>query len=127
MIFTPKFPLVLGAGDMLFSNAEIKDIVLFHLKNVILTSPGEKITDPDYGVGIKRYLFEQMTTGTLNLISKRISSAISRYLSYLDLVSVNVLTGEREDALYVSIKYRLPGIGELMESNIEFTPNSSSY
>ena len=58
MIFTPKFPLVLGAGDMLFSNAEIKDIVLFHLKNVILTSPGEKITDPDYGVGIKRYLFE---------------------------------------------------------------------
>ena len=126
MIFTPKFPLVIGDSSMQFTNADLKDIVLFHLKNVILTSPGEKITDPSYGVGIKRYLFENLTTGTLNLISNNISRAISKYLSYLNLIDVEVFSIV-ESAISVRLRYTIPTINEVIESSFDVSSDSSSY
>ena len=52
-----------------------KDIIPMaeqNLKMVILTSPGERVMNPDFGVGIRNYLFAQNNPGTLNAIKENI-------------------------------------------------------
>ena len=46
MIHTPKFPLQIGDRSLFEKTDEIKQVIMFHLKNLILTYPGEKISDP---------------------------------------------------------------------------------
>jgi phage baseplate assembly protein W len=56
---TPTFPLsnsIDGGFDMVTEDDFI-DAIKFQLKNIILTIPGENLTDPDFGVGLITYLF----------------------------------------------------------------------
>ena len=55
----PKLPLEFGDGGMeSYTDDEIKEIIKQNFKMVIMTNPGERIMIPDFGVGIRRYLFE---------------------------------------------------------------------
>ena len=81
MIHTPKFPLQIGDRSLFEKTDEIKQVIMFHLKNLILTYPGEKISDPFYGVGIKLFLFQNITTAVLNNIADVIEKQIQKYLS----------------------------------------------
>jgi phage baseplate assembly protein W len=77
---------------------------------LILTNPGEKISDPDYGVGIRSYLFENMTRGLLNNIAKEIDLAITKYLGYIDVQDISV--SSPPDSNYVSVKifFQIPSL-----------------
>lgn len=55
-----KFPLELDRNNKFVSIQEVIPNIRQKLKNIILTSPGEKIMDPEFGIGIKRYLFENV-------------------------------------------------------------------
>lgn len=120
MIHTPQFPLKTGDRTLFEEEDEIKRIILFHLRNLILTSPGEKISDPRYGVGIRSYLFENITTGLLNNIADTIETAIRRYLEYLDLIQVTVSSPPDSHELVVKIKFQIPDLDilETIEINV---------
>ena len=110
MIHTPQFPLSLGSNT-LFSEADnTKQVVLFHLKNLILTNPGEKISDPDYGVGIRSYLFENITRGVLNNIAKDIDLAIKKYLDYIDVTNITVTSPPDSNYVSVKVSFEIPSI-----------------
>ena len=52
---------------------------------IILTVPGERAMDPEFGVGLKKYLFEPNTARTYADIRARIVTQVSSYLSYLEI------------------------------------------
>jgi phage baseplate assembly protein W len=53
-----KFPLV--ENDIsVFERADLVQTARQKLKNIVLTNPGERVMLPNFGVGIKRYLFSQ--------------------------------------------------------------------
>ena len=110
MIHTPKFPLKIGDRSLFEKQGEIKRIILFHLTNLLLTSPGERISDPDYGVGIRQFLFENITTGLLNNIADRIEAAIQRYLDYIDVLAVEVSSPPDSHELKVKVKFEIPDL-----------------
>ena len=65
--YTVLFPLRsnnISLGYETINENNIKELAVFNLKNIILTTPGERIMQPSFGVGIKRYLFEQANPGT---------------------------------------------------------------
>ena len=55
-----------------------------------MTSPGENLSDPQYGVGLRRFLFDQNIESTRDSIASAVSRQISRYLPYLNLENVEV-------------------------------------
>ena len=81
-----------------------------NFKNLVLTSPGEKIMDPDFGVGIRRYLFEQREDVIPDLTS-RIYEQAAIYMPYVDIVDIEMTPGVNsaglgeEHTLFVSIEY----------------------
>ena len=102
------FPLDLSTGEAGFAKINdnnIKELARFNLKNIILTSPGERIMDINFGVGIKRYLFEQNVDNNKVEIENNIRSQTRLYAPYIDFLNIQI-TNE-ENSLILVIKYEV--------------------
>jgi phage baseplate assembly protein W len=117
--YAPKLPLDYNqAYGPYTSNTEINDVVKQNLKMLVLTNPGERIMIPNFGVGIKRYIFENKTSSTYASIEGKIRSQVSIYMPFVniqkilisDLVS-NLPNDYYENALQLSIYYTVPTTG----------------
>ena len=73
---------VFGAYDL---NTNFFQLAQQNLKMLLLTIPGERIMDPQFGVGLKKYLFEQNIDGTQDHISEKILEQTAIYLPYLEI------------------------------------------
>lgn len=123
MIFAPKFPLSFDDTDGFQNVQSTKELVTFHLKNLLMTSRGEKISDPNYGVGIRRFLFELETVDVESSVESEISDQISVYLSYLNVRDLTVSLNNQE--MRISIKYRISGISETQLLNLSISSDST--
>jgi len=89
----------------------IKDAAKQNLKMLLLTIPGERVMDPDYGVGLKRYLFNNFTNETYTEIDTKIREQISIYMPAIQIGEIRFLDSEQDtNSLVVMISYYLPGI-----------------
>jgi hypothetical protein len=93
------------------------DMAAQNLKMIVLTSPGERIMAPNFGVGIRRYLFEPNTPGTIENIRNRIIQQVKTYLPYIVIRDLRVYSpaipgGQLGDidktTLMISISYAVP-------------------
>ena len=98
------FPLEITADNAGYRLAELRETVKFNLKNIILTSPGERIMIPDFGVGIRRVLFETPTPDITEAIFERIGSQISLYAPYVSILELSV-TQPTVLSLNIRLKY----------------------
>ena len=64
------------------------DLARQNLKMLVLTVPGERMMDPEFGVGARHFLFEQMTTETKERFRSRLLEQQQRYLPYLTITDV---------------------------------------
>ena len=104
-LYGPKWPLSQGDRDTFRLYDDVKQQIGFYLRNLLLTSPGENISDQNYGVGIRRYLFEQNLETTRGTMQDRILSQISRYLPYLEVSEVIIgATSDQIDENTLSIR-----------------------
>ena len=103
-------PLSVSKADGAYSlNKDIAAMAAQNLKMVILTNPGERIMIPEFGAGIRRFLFEPATNDTADIVRDAIQKQVARYLPYIDLLQLNVFVSEADAAsLIVSIKYSVP-------------------
>jgi phage baseplate assembly protein W len=80
---------------------------------LILTSPGERMMDPDFGVGLRRYLFRAKTVATTIEIKNNIQEQIDRYLSVISLTSVDIDGIESPgNKIFVRVNYFVPSLGQ---------------
>ena len=59
-----------------------------NLKFLVLTSPGERIRVPSFGVGLRRYLFENLTPALQNTIRQRIVEQANLFMPYIQITAV---------------------------------------
>ena len=82
----PKLPITLDKEDGIALIKNYNDLVTQNLKMLVLTAPGEM--DPDFGVGARNYLFEQMTQATFEDFKSKLLEQQQRYLPYLTIRDV---------------------------------------
>ena len=58
------------------------DEVKQNFKNLMLTSPGERMMDPDFGVGLRNFLFEQKDH-VMPKIRQRIERQVRKYMPFI--------------------------------------------
>lgn len=107
---SPIFPLALSAEGGYLANETVKQVVRQNFKNLILTSPGERVMLPDFGVGIRRYLFEQNIESNANNIRKRINEQIKTYMPFIEMQEFIPTFDENE--LIITIKYFILPLSE---------------
>ena len=104
---SPKLPLSLDEQDGYALNKTHRDMVKQNLKMLILTIPGERMMDPEFGVGLKTFLFEQNTRATQGEISARINRQLNMYMPFIEIVKLEFNNTETNPALnenYLSIR-----------------------
>lgn len=67
----------------------IKEVAAQNIKMVLYTEPGERVFDPQFGVGIKRFLFQPDVQQTRTEIRNRISQQINKYLPYINILEIS--------------------------------------
>ena len=98
-------------------NKTISSTVKQNLKNLILTSPGERIMLPDFGVGLRRFLFEGMSPDTYSKLSFKIREQVRKYLPFISIEDISFSTMDSDNSLApnqvnVSIVYNLGSLGD---------------
>ena len=69
---TPRLPLIKGNSFDYELITSYQELIRQNLKNILLTNPGERIMDINFGVGLNSFLFH------LRIIESR----IKRYIKY---------------------------------------------
>jgi len=107
---SPKLPLMRDPNDGYSLTKNLKEVAAQNFKMLILTNPGERIMDVNFGVGIMGYLFENNSAETYDQIKSRIEQQTNRYLSYIKIRDISfstprIVTGDSTDSLVVRIVY----------------------
>jgi uncharacterized protein len=92
-----------------------------NLRMVILTSPGERMMTPLFGVGARKYIFEPNTPMTRMNIETSIRTQVSRYLPYIILHAVKVEKSQDDTAIQISIRYSIPAANVTADLTIPVT------
>ena len=81
----------------------VKEQVKSNLINVLLTERGERINEPNFGVGLKKILFEtNVDTAELN---SRISQQIEIFIPEITLLETVVDSLPDENKIFIKINY----------------------
>jgi phage baseplate assembly protein W len=96
------FPL--NDVNMFKGTQTVKEQVKSNLINLLLTEQGESVNEPNFGVGLKKLLFEQ-NINKENL-EEKINFQIGFYIPEISLLSVSVGSIDDENKVYLTISYR---------------------
>jgi len=90
------------------------------VRQVLLTSPGERINRPDFGCGVRRMVFAPNSRVTASLAQANIFESLNKWLAPAIVVE-DVRAEAREEVLAISIAYSLRARRERRYLNLEVT------
>lgn len=116
--YSPKLPLLYDPTDGYYKlNKTIGEVARQNIKMVVLTSPGERIMDPEFGVGARNYLFESEVATHTSLRSK-IMQQVKKYVPFVKIIGISMTNvdaapGETAptNSIGVEIVYTIPSVG----------------
>tara|TARA_R110000737_G_scaffold276834_1_gene283626 strand:+ start:735 stop:1178 length:444 start_codon:yes stop_codon:yes gene_type:complete len=108
---SPSLPLRVDEVDGPYAlNKTIKEMAKQNLRVLFFTVPGERIWNRSFGVGLRRYLFEQNTAALENALKVRISNQVKSYLPYIKISTLQFLSARNmpdmdENGLVIRFTY----------------------
>jgi|TARA_Y100000385_G_scaffold204330_1_gene211672 hypothetical protein len=108
--------------NMFKGTQTLKEQVKSNLINLLLTEPGERVNEPNFGVGLKNLLFEPNLD--VEVLKEKINTQIEFYIPTISLSGVDVNSIEDEYKLFIVISYsfNLDGSSDAIQLNF-----NSSY
>lgn len=86
-----SLPITYDAVDGPFKlNKDLLSTIKTNVKNLLFTIPGEKIMDPNFGIGISKFLFENYTPTVKSEIIQRINKQFGLYMPFISLVDLDI-------------------------------------
>jgi len=107
--FSPSMPIRRDGDNGFALTQSMIEVIRQNLRNLMLTNPGERMMIPDFGVGIKRFLFEMDHASTYGTINSTIESQVSQYMPFVKLIDVQFDSDSQANpgALYIKIIYEI--------------------
>jgi phage baseplate assembly protein W len=105
--YSVKLPLEEGQLSIDNYNTALVDVARQNIKMILLTTPGERIMLPDFGVGFRRFLFQQNNVFLANDIKNAIQQQIAKYAAGIKIEDLQVITDTGELITNIYIKFSL--------------------
>jgi phage baseplate assembly protein W len=113
-------PLQIDSADGFRMLKKIKELAKQNFKMLILTNPGERVMEPNFGVGIKRYLFENFGQNTMAEIDSKIREQTGIYMPAVNIRNITFGNSDPDNNyLGLVIEYSIPNLG--IEDLLELT------
>jgi len=116
--FAPKLPLQYDAIDGYYKMSKtLGEVIKQNIKMVVLTVPGERVMNPDFGVGLRNYLFNTEVQ-IFQSLKSRITSQLKKYVPYAKIIEIKSIhlqdiPGEQNptNSLGLQLIYTVPNAG----------------
>lgn len=110
--YSVALPLIYNSQDGPFMlNKDMLSVVKQNLKHLILTDRGERLMLPDFGVGLRKYLFDNMTQLTSIQIESDIKTQVRKYMPYIEIRNIEVLEDPNNlNKLSVGVVFSVPAL-----------------
>ena len=133
--FSPKLPLQPDPNDGFFKlNNTLGEVVTQNLKMLILTTQGERIMHPDFGVGARNFLFDTKAE-TFQSLKSTIISQVRQFIPFVKIISIgsfDVNLDETQKNTYADtqymglrITYYIPNLN--LNDTLKITISSDSF
>ena len=96
------FPL--DTTNMFQATTTVMEQAKSNLVNLLLNVPGERVNLPNFGVGLKRLLFENQIDS--NIIESQIKEQSKYYIPNIDVTRVNISLLPDDNTMHVTVQFR---------------------
>ena len=116
-----SLPITRDPSDGFSMLKGFKETIKQNFKMLLLTSPGERVMEPEFGVGMRRFLFENYDDTMPHRIESIIREQVSLYIPVIKIVEIDFDTREMDrNIMGLTIVYDIPSIAssEMLEITI---------
>ena len=106
-----------GNGDGYFKSTKTTiDAIKNNIKLLLQTNQGERLFQPNLGMNLKNYLFQQMTEETSIQIENDIVDVFSRWLPFVELKDIQITNRDEVNQLVINIVFNIKRAPNSLES-----------
>ena len=119
--YAVRLPLTEDSGTGYTMIIRLKELIKQNMRMLILTNPGERVMVPEYGVGIKQFLFENFEKDIFQRIDQKIRQQVTKYMPAVNIDRIDMSSSEPDtNTLSIYLQYSIPAIavGDLLEITI---------
>jgi len=102
-------------------NYQTKDAIKNNLINYFLTNPGERPGNPEFGAGLRQFIFTQITDDNMDFLREDIQQKLASNFPRVVVEQVEVIPDQDTNSILVKIKYSVANTG--IEDQIELSFN----
>jgi phage baseplate assembly protein W len=116
-----SLPITLSSTDGFTLLYGVKETLKQNFAMLILTNPGERVMEPDFGVGIKAFLFNNKSQNYRQSITDKIHQQVQKYIPAIVIRSIEYAEPEQfPNSISIRITYSIPdmSIQDLLELTI---------
>lgn len=121
-------------NDPLNQQPEINDIKLDYdidaiknsIKNLFFTAPGEKILNPEFGLDLRQFLFEPVTSDNSYSLERIIYGELGRFEPRIVLQTARVVPDPQNDAYQITLTFAVPTLN-ITNANLFGVLNKNGY
>ena len=120
-------PSTAGGVDIPFNSPSVfksnyltKDAIKNNLINFFLTNPGERYLNPNFGGGLRAFIFEQITLNQLDFLREDINDKLSLYFPNLKINDLTVTGNPDTNTISISLSYSIPNTNISDNLEIQF-------
>ena len=123
----PKLPISFTKESTPLNTQTITENTKQNMKNLLLTSPGERIMDIDFGVGLRRFLFENNTPTVRASLESRIYEQVDRYMSFINITELEIVHSDANPNLIdIKLRYDIKNIASDEILSLSLDPKITS-
>jgi len=93
-----------GTTGVISSTVTSLEQAISNLKNLLLTYKGERINQPNFGTDLSQVLFQPNLANLKPIITEIITDAVSYWLPYINITSIDIVTADDDPDLTYEIK-----------------------
>ena len=97
--------LPFNAPGVFKSTFTTKDQIKSNLVNLLLTSTGERIMNPNFGTFLKRFLFEGITDSNLESLKDNLLNSISIYIPDITVTNIIITPNTDYNSIDLNVDY----------------------
>lgn len=109
-------------GDVFNTTYDTASALKNNIINYFLTNPGERYDNPEFGGGLRRFIFEQLTGDNIEFIREDIQTKFTKKFPGVIVGNIDIIVDEsNQNQINVIIEYSIPNTD--IKDNIELNFN----
>ena len=108
-------------NSVFFSTYTTQDAIRNNLINFFLTNKGDIYLNPDFGANLRIFIFEQISSNSMDDLKETVQSLISQYFINIKVDNLNILQSPDTNEVTIQLYYSIINTGITDQIQISFT------